>query len=212
MTEKLNNTIIIMIDTTLYEYKIEDINDYCPNVFPHIERNYEKLYNEQKNQIIQILQSNQTVNNIVIIGHHPIITVKNKKNNVLNGLINLFNDIKEFLNNKQIYYLCADNHLQQKGIINFNDIKIKQYVAGTGGADLDECPENPVNSELIYKFDNINYQIIKCKSTYGFYLIEEIDNELQFNFIDMNIDNDKDEYKNKYLKYKQKYLKLKYHT
>lgn len=80
---ELEKTLIIMIDSTLYEMAEdkktkENPELYCENVFPKIERNYNKLIEEQEKQIIEILEKNSK-KNIVIIGHHPIISSKKIK-------------------------------------------------------------------------------------------------------------------------------------
>jgi hypothetical protein len=231
---KLENTLIIMIDSTLYEMaEDKKPNLYCLNVFPEIERNYETLIKEQEKQIIEILTKNRK-KNIIIIGHHPIITSKiskkgERKNKILNGLLNLFINISKYFKISKdeminIYYLCADNHLRQEGIIQVKDISINQYVSGTGGAELDYCTPNE-----IMRVNDLQYKITLCNETYGFYHIEEKDGELKFNFIDVGVPEEeftkrldtrkkwvkKEEsieveiFKQKYLKYKQKYLQLK---
>ena len=220
ITNELENTLIIMIDSTLYEMsEKKDANLYCPNVFPKIERDYSKLIEEQEKQIKDELIKNKK-ENVVIVGHHPIITLKKNdkgklKNEILFGLKNLFENISTSLNGKKVYYLCADNHLRQEGELEIKGIKIKQYVSGTGGADLDYCREDIENQ--------LNYRIEICNGTYGFYLIEEKGKDLKFNFIDVGVpeeelkirfDNEEkwkneEKLKQKYLKYKQKYLQLK---
>ncbi len=212
MIEESFNTLIIMIDTTLYEYK-EEFDKYCNEVFPEInkDRTYENLIKYQQHRVTDILNQHENKKNIVIIGHHPIITVKGKedkeKKEVLDGLVELFKNIKLLLKDKNIYYLCADNHLQQEGQIIINDLYINQFVSGTGGAELDKCIKEEKKE---FGFDNLKYNMIKCKSINGFYYVRENGEKLEFYFIEADsIVKQQGGYKEKYLKYKQKYLNLK---
>ena len=94
------------------------------------------------------------------------------------------------------YYLCADLHLYQKGTIKIDDkMVIKQYIVGTGGAELDTAiPVDsairvdtaiPVYSTLvnIYTF---TYEMKQNIETNGFLHCIENDKELCFKFIDVN--------------------------
>jgi hypothetical protein len=213
MIEESENTLIIMIDTTLYEYESNIDSKYCNEIFPEIktERTYANLTQYQQNRITDVLNHHEGKKNIVVIGHHPIVTVKNKKDaeatEVLNGLVELFKNITPLLKDKNIYYLCADNHLQQEGIITINNLVIKQYVAGTGGAELDIYIVEP---DKQFDFDTVKYNMTKCNSRNGFYHVRENVEKLEFEFIDdVPIKSQDGGYKEKYLKYKQKYLKLK---
>ena len=72
-----------------------------------------------------------------------------------NGLVNLFTSLDKLIGKKNIYYLCADTHFYEEGIITFNNIKIQQYIVGTGGADPDM-----LSPEQLYDKDGIKY--VKC--------------------------------------------------
>ena len=211
MTKQSTNTLIIMIDTTLYEYHNE-MDKYCNEVFPSItNRTYENLTKHQEDIITGILTGNLDKKNIVIIGHHPIVTLKAKDDKIkieaLEGLVNLFKNISRLLKDKNIYYLCADNHLQQKGIINIDELIINQYVSGTGGAELDKCI-NPTETNR-FEIGDVSYDMQECKSTNGFYYVKENRDNLEFNFQEVAVPEQKGGYRQKYLKYKQKYLSLK---
>ena len=89
----------------------------------------------------------KNIQNLIVVGHHPITAIKIKKNNIL------IEPFQEFLNvllsipregfNPKYYYLCADLHSYQIGNITITDttnnktIGINQYVVGTGGTKLD---------------------------------------------------------------------------
>lgn len=171
------NTKILMIDTTMYDDKYigENIDCYLkhsdlsalfePSESLDIKKS--KLRDNQKNFIQRSLSQLKENDNLIIIGHHPITGYKTKKSTV--DLIDspgepfikmLYNDIHlDLINEKHIninyYYLCADLHQYQIGNISVGKIGdtnnpnmfIKQYIVGTGGADL----------------DNYDYPIIKEK-------------------------------------------------
>ena len=212
ITKKSEKSLIIMIDTTLYEYHNE-MDKYCDEVFPSItNRTYENLIKHQEDLVKGILIGNLDKKNIVIIGHHPIVTLKAKEDKIkieaLEGLVQLFKNISGLLKDKNIYYLCADNHLQQKGIITIDDLTINQYVSGTGGAELDKCIKS--DGPKTFEIGDVSYDMQECVSTYGFYHVKEKEEDLEFTFIEANpIVKQQGGYHQKYLKYKQKYLSLK---
>jgi hypothetical protein len=127
-----------------------------------------KLIEEQEASIVKLITDNKTVKNIIIIGHHPIIAkVSKKESNVFKpepGLINLYKKLKDVVEDKKIYHLCADTHFYQKGIVHIRDFKINQYIVGTGGADLDNLPVEPM-SEM---YEDVNYEILEQNRNYGF--------------------------------------------
>lgn len=234
-----NNTLIIMIDTTLYEM----YNDYIEekkknpdaelNLYDtcykylfldnnelnekNIGLNFEKLLEKQKEKIENILSIYKKYNNIIFIGHHPIISKKIKikdgeiklKIEINESLINLYKSISDLLNNKKIYHLCADTHNYQTGIITIDRLKIEQHITGTGGAEQDDCIQ--VNGKDEQILENVSYKINRCENQYGFLICNEnVDDELEFQFINSNISSDLEGgYYDKYIKYKMKYLKLK---
>lgn len=131
------------------------------------------------------------IKNVIIIGHHPLICYNMKENNTnkietlttneLNKL--LFNTLYSRLKkNKNInyYYLCADLHQYQTGdvIIKGNSqpqdiMHIKQYIAGTGGSQLERTEvdlSQLKTSNKIKKLDTITikYDNVHNIATYGF--------------------------------------------
>ena len=141
-----------------------------------------------------ILKKKEKIQNLNL---QKLIQLLNNKEDTKKNILNI---------NKNIYYLCADNHLQQEGIIKIGDLQINQYVAGTGGAELDKCIKEPTKE---FGFDNLQYNMTKCKSINGFYYIKEEGENLIFQFIEADSITQQGGYKEKYLKYKQKYLNLK---
>ena len=109
---------------------------------------------------------------------------KDKKDEfLLPRFINFLKQINDILTGKKIYYLCADTHIFQEGIINIlPGLEIKQYVVGTGGAEQDK----------IYIHDNISTKdgVIYTKSNekkeFGFLVVDIKDSELSFEFVSAN--------------------------
>lgn len=232
------NFIIIFIDTTLYTIgNNTKINDTCyRNLFDSFLKDDKKikdLIEHQNNKIIELINDNENKNKrIIIIGHHPLVSVKVKgnvkKRDFNHDLIHLFsNDI--FIS-KQIYYLCADTHYYQESLIEIKKfdesimpIKINQYIVGTGGAELDNPPEDQyllmMNDNIVIDNFMVVYVVIKSVKNHGFITFSVNYPNFYVDFIEVFDYDDKNNlknggndilYKNKYLKYKNKYLKLKY--
>ena len=141
---------------------------------------------KQQNQLI-IDSFKKNPDYLIIIGHEPIISakIKNQKDKLSKHeqLLQLFSSI-DITNNKTIYYLCADTHLYQEGIIkiqleNGSILTIHQQISGTGGAKLDNLP-----SKTEWKKNNISYSINKQRKQHGFstFSIDTINNEIKTNF------------------------------
>lgn len=205
------NTLIIMIDTSMYE---DDAINYIPCYNEYFQKNgvidlpitnIIDLQNMQQKYIIDLQklqrenilhkleELNKTYSNIIIIGHHPITGWKEKnKNNILIHppieFIELLMSIYKKHPSSKYYYLCADLHLYQQGTIKIDDkMVIEQYIVGTGGAELDTAiPVEP--SKTIIQDMNIilSYVMKQNISKNGFLHCIENDKELCFKFIDVN--------------------------
>ena len=182
----------------------------------------------QEHKVKEILIENKKIENLIIACHHPIISIKSKKTGKSIGLINLYKEIYTALENKatNIYHLCADTHLYQKGLITITgNINVIQYICGTGGANKDDCPSGKLATKLTDS--TCNYTMEECEKVNGFLsvILPSDSDKIQFNFIktgsepvkaeEKQDEEDQDggdyySYKNKYLKYKNKYLQLKY--
>lgn len=224
--DKYNNFIIIFIDTTLYTLNSdEDIDKTCyKHLFKVVNFKDKKIKDIIEHQNNKIFDSIKNKDNVIIIGHHPICSIKKKKDEKKYednlGLINLFSNEK--FNKKKIYYLCADTHYYQKSTIKINQNKIVQYIVGTGGAELDEPVENyytsskkkeKINDLKVYNF-KFKYKVKYSNKAFGFIKCTIKDNDFIVEFINANNELQNggynNSYKNKYIKYKNKYLNLKY--
>lgn len=88
------------------------------------------------------------------VQHEPFIAFKKKKNFVFPKL-ELLTILAEY---PPIAILCADTHNFQEGILQINDVKIPQFVVGTGGADPDfvSVPIGSIHTvgEISYTMNN----------------------------------------------------------
>ena len=145
------------------------------------------------------------------MGHHPITNIRCKKKKSNSGyaiktepvkptFIDLWNTIRTTVNlpDMNYYYLCADTHMYQKGVVTVTNtdgtelMNITQYIVGTGGADLDDNPYNKI-TELESPYivtDNKSGYTIKYETksedilqSYGFLECESNDRVLSFQFI-----------------------------
>jgi hypothetical protein len=205
--ELSKNTLIIMIDTSMYE---DDANNYIPCYNEYFQKNgltdtlitnIIELQNLQKKYVLDELKKlTKTYRNIIIIGHHPITGWKKKnKNNILIHppikFIELLMSIYKKHPSSKYYYLCADLHLYQQGTIEIHDkmviehkMVIEQYIVGTGGAELDTVIPVEPSKTIIQDMNNIilSYVMKQNIETNGFLHCIENDKELCFKFIDVN--------------------------
>ena len=147
-----NNTLVLMVDTSMYDTKDAESFLSCYNVKTgKTYTNIKELHTEQQDFVDRMIEKYKiSIENVIVIGHHPISAYKykNEQINVIKsfpGLIDLFLSMNEKLVEEQkpinYYYLCADLHLYQVGTIKVGDImNIKQYIVGTGGTKLDPSP------------------------------------------------------------------------
>jgi hypothetical protein len=214
MFKEIDNTLIIMINSNIYA----DENPSCLNVIQNDNLIIDKSIEEQleflkqrQYKIIKDYLSNNKYKNIIVCAHHPLIGFKNQivKNELSNGkmktkvkggldiynvaLYELFLDLLS-LHAENFYYLCADIHNYQQGIVTIHNldktINIKQYIVGTGGTDLDDDynekyksnygvdivlsdTESVLTANIIVKDSiSLTYELQKHFSNYGFIVVE----------------------------------------
>lgn len=202
-----NGTLVIMIDSDVYSidaYKFLP----CYNIF--LSKNFENIDNVKEYQYNLIFQKiNQynaigSIKNLIIIGHQPITCIKYKdgvKQYQLNDipyfklvLLEIYNLLGSEIN---YFYLCADLHLYQEGLITLKneekkEMKIKQFIVGTGGTELDDAvPEEDItvvsssetSSSETSSSETIDYQMISSKQECGILKCEVDGLEPKFEFI-----------------------------
>ena len=235
----IDTTIYTMKDQKISDtcYKTLDINGNTTyKVFKKstIDENesINKLADYMNNRILDAivnisLEKGSDFKNLILIGHEPIYGMKTKidklgnKNNKVSSImkfISFFNtNIIPILNEDNIktYYLCADTHIYQKGIIIFDNMTyiVEQHVVGTGGAHQDMPSE--ILQEGKDKTNNmLEYNIVEQSDKFGFVTVNIVNGIINiiYNSVTTPIlkGGDKEKsYYYKYIKYKQKYNNMK---
>ena len=209
------STKVIMIDTTIYD---NEEFENCYQCYRAVDRAFDtddktiiqtRVKLEQSkfiNNVTTEINSNSSIKNVVIVGHHPLMGFKIKEKKGVELVETLYSaDLIEFIynnifnqiNNPNIkyYYLCADLHQYQCGNVSINGkMSIRQYIVGTGGAKLDKYDKNVIMSSHNATYNKTTNDII---STYqmspedlenstaenGFLICEKADDEmLSFKF------------------------------
>ena len=182
-------TLIIFFDTTMYVKEKFEKYMKCYKTFVSIHGkritrnspNYQHALIEYQNEaILEYIRKHNNIQNLVLIGHHPLIYLKNKDDKIkakqdIPHISKLLSNIHELCPNSRFFYLCADLHLYQEGDVEFHHSKgimnIKQYIVGTGGTKLDdEIPEDYNDSE--YDIKNFNYKHKTTIHDHGFLLCD----------------------------------------
>lgn len=203
--ENAPNTNIFFIDTTVFES--ENINYLCYDEYDLLNYKSDNLLSNKELQKYQFDKINKILkvlgikDNLILIGHHPIITYRSKNDNIVSEFNIDFIDFVYkllFFNNfniKNFYYLCADTHFYEHSNIYIksnndnNEILINQYIVGTGGADLDKSGviNKPINIEINEKY-SINFNRVQAIEDYG-YLNCFYNDKWNFEFVNkVNID------------------------
>ena len=209
------STKVIMIDTTIYD---NEEFENCYQCYRAVDRAFDtddktiiqtRVKLEQSkfiNNITTEIKSNSSIQNVVIVGHHPLMGFKIKEKKGVELVETLYSaDLIEFIYNKifnqinnpniKYYYLCADLHQYQCGNININGkMSIRQYIVGTGGAKLDKYDKNVIISshnssynkttnDIISTYQMSNEDLENSTAENGFLICEKVnDGELSFKF------------------------------
>ena len=213
----LENTIKNFKNIDILKKKLTNIQIQ----FNFIETNMKEIGKEMASQmIIGLLQDfqNTCINNImekintkriknfVLIAHHPLIYYKIKSKPKQDDKIEVitaseqylklcFNIYDIFNEDTQLFYSSADLHLYQQGKIslkiNDKEKHIKQYIAGTGGNELEKKyveVSDTTNQNLVINDDiYIKYNMMNTIKSNGFLHWTEnvIDKKLVVNFIEV---------------------------
>ena len=186
------NTLCIMVDTSIF---IEKLDCYPPLLnIEDTSLNKEDIIKKQKEMIQTVIndykdKNRNQITNVCFFGHHPLLCLKKRdsiieledKNKEWNHF--LFHVIHEngLQNIPNKYYFCADLHQYQEGVVTINNnnniINIHQYIAGTGGAYMDqEIQHNTIKEENLREIslgDDIHssYRMIHSIQQNGFLII-----------------------------------------
>jgi len=224
-----DSTIVIMLDTTMYEESEKAIKK--------VMKCYEKMFemnalgvpvNENVLEKIKVMRDNQkqrladyiasltakagTIKNIIVVGHHPLFDLKTKKDDesgkiktkeevipLLNELYyeSIYAPLQAVNSGIKYFYLCADLHQYQTGTVTISSLGagtdagaarpllvIQQYIAGTGGTELEKTPYDHSKDGGVTKNTDkyqITYNIIPTANeyTHGF-LVCRLDTDKNF--------------------------------
>jgi hypothetical protein len=208
------STKVIMIDSTVYD---DEEFDGCYQCYRAVDRAFDiddktiiqtRVKQTQVDFIKNVtteIKANSNIQNVVIVGHHPLMGFKIKEKKGVEIVETLYSaDLIEFIHNNifneinnpniKYYYLCADLHQYQSGNVSINGKMIRQYIVGTGGAKLDKYDKNLIisshNSTYSKTTNNINstYQMSpedleNSTKKNGFLICEKVDDvNLSFKF------------------------------
>lgn len=176
------HTLVLMIDTTIY-CSSEEFDEDFATCYAELKSMPEDglqaaLQERQRAYVIGAINSFQG-QNIILIGHNPIIYEKRKKGGALFQMDSgveftdmLFDIIQTpHYDDLNIYYLCADYHQYEEGIITIQkggqSIQIHQYIAGMGGTKLDEYNPKQSHFEKTQGAYTFRYDHVKTKTQHG---------------------------------------------
>jgi hypothetical protein len=193
-----DHTLVLMLDTTIYSSKKEfekDFNDCYTQISGYTENLQKRL---QDDQYAFVQESLEAFNgqNIIIVGHYPIIYMKTKSSKMVKKLESSaeFTDLLMLLpSDKSLFYLCADYHLYEEGHIQISDgagktIQIHQFITGTGGTELNNVESKPHTfsesqvSKSKKKDYTFSYELLTTEHRHGF-IEGKYNGEWVFNFI-----------------------------
>lgn len=182
-----NGTLILLIDTSIYEVGSDKYIECYKQFFALNEKNQDisnidqltiqRLKEYQESFILKGISTNATnIKNIIIIGHHPIVQIKDKDGiKPLSDIYTFFKPVLQTIfktiNNPSVnyFYLCSDLHLYQEGTVQLptsdgNLMKIKQYIVGNGGTKLDKALPPGAMNEADYEDAHyvLEKEIAKC--------------------------------------------------
>ena len=168
-----------MLDKTCYEQRLVEYDKYL----------------KEKKQVCEFLSNKlESIKNcdiiggkinVFVVGHHPLIAIKIKKDKNNTDIIKFdyYKDMKYITDiimesniNFPVYYLAADIHNYQNFTIKNNQTGkvINVICAGTGGAEPDimidtkfkEFADDPKNRNILE--DNLSVTLNECSNSYGY--------------------------------------------
>ena len=193
-----DHTLVLMIDTTIYCSEEEFVEEFA-TCYSQLKRMPEAglqaaLQEIQREYVMSAINMFQG-DNIILIGHNPIIYEKRKKGASIEqldsgveftGLLLDITQTAHYTPDKHVYYLCADYHHYEEGVVTIErggqSIQIHQYIAGVGGTELDPYyPKrghfNKGQGEFTFHYDHV-----KTKSQHGL-LQASYENGWNFKFV-----------------------------
>lgn len=184
---------VLVIDTNIFDKpNCKKMREYI--VDQQIEECEQSCSCEYLNKIekrVDKLSLNLNGKEIIVMGHHPPFGLKYKNGSwfqqndkLLNYLQNMAFALKN-KNVKKIWYMCADIHNYQKYNLLFkNCVPITVCISGTGGAKLDELPNEEIIENLKKQtFDNFSVIWTEQKASHGYIEMHMKLNKLSTQFV-----------------------------
>ena len=140
--------------------------------------------------IIKECVDNYTCENIVIVGHHPIISHRHKDKKAGHDIIqHLFRCIVGLLkinkiSPKLIGYICGHEHNYQVIDITCQGTTFKQIITGSGGEDTDPIL-NCKDQDNCHQIINSNINTIKGNNNYKSLYNSNVPSDFTYNVIDL---------------------------
>ncbi len=187
----------IFIDTTVYSIKAD------PSCYDSvIGKNSKKIIQEQNKFIIEEL-SDSSIKHFMIFAHEPLYSLKTKifvEDNLPHLVDDVLDNLAEIIlsnsKGKNVFYVCADVHMYQSGIItDKSGNSVKQIVCGTGGGQKDYF----VLDDKIFKKNNLTYSVDMTKDSYGYVEFVLNSSEVKYTYINVHSDGKVKHYNKKYL-------------
>ena len=198
----IHTTLVIMLDSNIYCETLDDNELQCYTLLVNhtiSTLNLKKLHYESPianvGQLKTLQQSwldimydairGHTIQNVVIVAHHPIAMYKIKNgckfqttyDEYLKFCYSVYSNIQKMKRNTlQFFYSCADLHTYQAGVVTLLSgdipITIRQEIAGTGGtaleesvasiSDVEQCAKKHASAVLV------GYDMTNVVHSYGF--------------------------------------------
>ena len=204
-------TLILFVNSSMYTDASKDLflcmKIYRPEMYQSAENIREIIdIDEQSiNNVLDGIENKEGIKNILICGHEPIVSLKIKDGIPLDielkdklpetpvgeryRGINFFYNIYSRFPSAAKYYLCADVHNYQEGIIEFKDEErtmVTQYVVGTGGTELDmyDYDEHFLNKDVEFSTGplDFSFRLEKYELEFGYLNCRKEGRGLNFKF------------------------------
>jgi hypothetical protein len=209
--------LFLMIDTSMYDASVDKDKDRTLDCYNKMlfDKNlsFLSLIKKQKNEVIEVIQALKRsdklrdISKVIIIGHHPLCSIKMKKEKIettlLSRLFTLFYNtiFKEFNYNRYIeyIYLCSDLHHYQVGkiIIKKNMRQTRKMSTSKRSRTSLGRPEEMTIQQYIVgtggtKLDEaVDDSRVERKTTDRFNITYEMElSEEKFGFLDCKIEDD----------------------
>jgi hypothetical protein len=160
-TRRIGPTLICMIDTTIFTSDYSGSKECYGQLHPN--KSQSDIIAMQLEQI-RTAAMEPGVKHMILIGHHPIAALKNKEGKTRHiypseSFVDFLSDVYAVLKNRVgYYYLCADVHSYHVSTVRIGDMHIRQYIAGIGGASLDDPPPTLDSYDTVISGKPVRYE------------------------------------------------------